>query len=196
MNKVEIPGCCEVSVGRAQLRGGSGGRRVGGVHPLHWALEWAHRPLVPRNAGLPVMRSSQLNLVAGNTNQCFICEQLNDLVTRFFQMCWQLFPGWSTSSLTPAGLKRLSGSTSASLLLSELTHWLKWSLGLDQHYCDWALCRTLGKVRTSGVERGTLSAFEDFLCALVKVSASDRIGDTNSSSKSKCFREARTWMRC
>ena len=30
-------------------------------------------------------------------------------------------------------------------------------------------CRTLGKVRTSGVERGTLSAFEDFLCALVKV---------------------------
>ena len=37
--------------------------------------------------------------------------------------------------------------------------------------------RTLGKVRTSGVERGTLSAFEDFLCALVKVSTSDRNGD-------------------
>jgi len=34
----------------------------------------------------------------------------------------------------------------------------------------WAqeIVRTLGKVRTSGVERGTLSAFEDFLCALVK----------------------------
>jgi len=34
----------------------------------------------------------------------------------------------------------------------------------------WAqeIVRTLGKVRTSGIERGTLSAFEDFLCALVR----------------------------
>ena len=39
------------------------------------------------------------------------------------------------------------------------------------------IARTLGKVRTSGVERGTLSAFEDFLCALVKVSTSDSNGD-------------------
>ena len=61
-------------------------------------------------------------------------------------------------------------------------------------------CRTLGKVRTSGVERGTLSAFEDFLCALVKVLSSDRNGDGhvmyNLCSKLKCCREARTWMRC
>ena len=28
--------------------------------------------------------------------------------------------------------------------------------------------RTLGKVRTTGIERGTLSAFEDFLCALLR----------------------------
>merc|ERR1712045_797852 len=34
----------------------------------------------------------------------------------------------------------------------------------------WAqeIVRTLGKVRTSGIERGTLSAFEDFLCALIR----------------------------
>ena len=30
------------------------------------------------------------------------------------------------------------------------------------------LCRTLGKVKTTGIERGTLSAFEDFLCALIR----------------------------
>jgi len=37
----------------------------------------------------------------------------------------------------------------------------------------WAqeIVRTLGKVRTTGIERGTLSAFEDFLCALVRGSA-------------------------
>merc|ERR1712142_358016 len=34
----------------------------------------------------------------------------------------------------------------------------------------WAqeIVRTLGKVRTTGIERGTLSAFEDFLCALIR----------------------------
>ena len=30
------------------------------------------------------------------------------------------------------------------------------------------LIRTLGKVKTTGIERGTLSAFEDFLCALIR----------------------------
>ena len=30
------------------------------------------------------------------------------------------------------------------------------------------LFRTLGKVKTTGIERGTLSAFEDFLCALIR----------------------------
>jgi len=34
----------------------------------------------------------------------------------------------------------------------------------------WAqeIVRTLGKVKTTGIERGTLSAFEDFLCALIR----------------------------
>merc|ERR1711976_936282 len=37
----------------------------------------------------------------------------------------------------------------------------------------WAqeIVRTLGKVRTTGIERGTLSAFEDFLSAIVRGSA-------------------------
>ena len=30
------------------------------------------------------------------------------------------------------------------------------------------IIRTLGKVKTTGIERGTLSAFEDFLCALIR----------------------------
>ena len=33
---------------------------------------------------------------------------------------------------------------------------------------DFPQIRTLGKVRTTGIERGTLSAFEDFLCALIR----------------------------
>ena len=30
------------------------------------------------------------------------------------------------------------------------------------------ICRTLGKVKTTGIEKGTLAAFEDFLCALIR----------------------------
>ena len=30
------------------------------------------------------------------------------------------------------------------------------------------MCRTLGKVKTTGIEKGTLAAFEDFLCALIR----------------------------
>ena len=51
MNKVKIPGCCEVSVGCAQLRGGAGGGRVGRLYALHRALGRPYRPLVPGYAG-------------------------------------------------------------------------------------------------------------------------------------------------
>ena len=46
-----MAGCCEIPVGRAQLRGGSRGGGAGRLHPLHRALERADRPLVPRHAG-------------------------------------------------------------------------------------------------------------------------------------------------
>ena len=40
---------------------------------------------------------------------------------------------------------------------------------LMSHYTDFVfIVRTLGKVKTTGIERGTLSAFEDFLCALIR----------------------------
>ena len=46
-----MAGCCEIPVGRAQLRGGPRGGGAGRLHPVHRALERADRPLVPRHAG-------------------------------------------------------------------------------------------------------------------------------------------------
>ena len=46
-----MAGCCEIPVGRSQLRGGSRGGGAGRLHPVHRALERADRPLVPRHAG-------------------------------------------------------------------------------------------------------------------------------------------------
>jgi hypothetical protein len=53
-----------------------------------------------------------------------------------------------------------------------MRHFLKmiFVLQIRKNLCLQSL-RTLGKVRTSGIERGTLSAFEDLLSAMVRGSA-------------------------
>ena len=166
----------EVPVGRSQLRGGPGGGGVGGVHPLHRALEWAHRPLVPWNAGLAA--GNRMFYLWIFTTRWSCCQVLSNVLAVVpWVIDFIVDSGWAQE------IVRFHLSISIVLSTTSTLHWLvNPVLGLacelaGKHNCDWMWFRTLGKVRTSGVERGTLSAFEDFLCALVKVSTSDRNGD-------------------
>ena len=94
-----MAGCCEILVGRSQLRGGSGGGGAGRLHPLHRALERADRPLVPRHAGTITIN--------WNIKSSYVCLKSK---SRSSLMFWPLFPGSLTSLLTPGGPKRSSGN--------------------------------------------------------------------------------------